>query len=164
MVIKTHLIKTLSITFVFLIGCNIGTVHAQKRKIRKDKVKALMVAHITEELDLSAKEAEKFWPIYNQYTKNRDNIINTYNKIRATNYRDQESLTEDASKTLIAAILKMEKDRYELRAKLVSDLQKVISYQKIATLVKAQESFKRKLFRKYKDYHNNRGKTKTKIP
>ena len=37
---------------------------AQKHE-KRNKIKALKTAHITSELNLSSKEAEKFWPIYN---------------------------------------------------------------------------------------------------
>ncbi len=33
----------------------------------KDKIKSLKIAFITERLDLSTKEAQTFWPIYNEY-------------------------------------------------------------------------------------------------
>ena len=33
----------------------------------KEKIKALKVAHITNELDLTSKEAQQFWPIYNEF-------------------------------------------------------------------------------------------------
>jgi hypothetical protein len=36
-------------------------------KDKKDQIKALKVAFFTTELDLSTKEAEKFWAIYNTF-------------------------------------------------------------------------------------------------
>ena len=35
----------------------------------KDRIKAYRTAYITQELDLSSKEAEIFWPVYNEYDK-----------------------------------------------------------------------------------------------
>ena len=34
-----------------------------------ERIKAQKVAYITDELDLTPQEAEKFWPIYNSYDK-----------------------------------------------------------------------------------------------
>lgn len=34
---------------------------------KKDELEALRIAFITKQLDLSAAEAEKFWPVYNSY-------------------------------------------------------------------------------------------------
>lgn len=39
-----------------------------------DKLKSLRVAFITERLNLSPDEAEKFWPLYNEYQARRDEI------------------------------------------------------------------------------------------
>lgn len=42
-------------------------VNAQKRGGGEDKVQALKIAFITQKLDLTAAEAQKFWPVYNDY-------------------------------------------------------------------------------------------------
>ena len=39
------------------------------RKGMKDKIRTLKVEFITDKLDLSSGEAEKFWPIYNAFEK-----------------------------------------------------------------------------------------------
>ena len=39
------------------------------RKGMKDKIRTLKIEFITEKLDLSSVEAEKFWPIYNVFDK-----------------------------------------------------------------------------------------------
>ena len=36
---------------------------------QQENVKALEIAFITKELDLNPDEAQKFWPVYNQYSK-----------------------------------------------------------------------------------------------
>lgn len=47
---------------------------AQNRQNTLRKIKALKVNYITTELNLSPKEAEKFWPIYNEYEKSKRTI------------------------------------------------------------------------------------------
>ncbi len=39
-----------------------------------DKIKALKIAFITEKLNLSEKEAQQFWPIYNSYHEDMSNL------------------------------------------------------------------------------------------
>src|SRR6187431_2294722 len=38
-----------------------------KFKEKREQIKAMKVAFLTTELDLSSSEAEKFWPLYNTY-------------------------------------------------------------------------------------------------
>ena len=42
-------------------------LNAQKRGGGDDKVQALKIAFITQKLDLTSAEAQKFWPVYNDY-------------------------------------------------------------------------------------------------
>ena len=44
--------------------------HAQYDK-GKEKIRAYKVAFLTEKLNLSAKEAQKFWPLYNEFDQQR---------------------------------------------------------------------------------------------
>ena len=57
--------------FIFCLVCVSMTVSAQpqERKEMKEKIKTMKIAFITEKLDLSTSEAEKFWPIYNAFDK-----------------------------------------------------------------------------------------------
>lgn len=41
----------------------------------KERIKALKVAYITKELNLTSAEAEKFWPVYNDYFAEIEKVI-----------------------------------------------------------------------------------------
>lgn len=51
---------------VLLITASVSLATAQNGNTH-ERVQALKVAFITQKLHLSASEAEKFWPVYNQY-------------------------------------------------------------------------------------------------
>jgi len=43
-------------------------VFAQDRQQdRKDKIETMHIAYLSEKLNLTSGEAEKFWPVYNEY-------------------------------------------------------------------------------------------------
>lgn len=56
--------KYLLLLFTF---CSFLMVHAQKKEGGEDKVQALKIAFITQKLELTSSEAQKFWPVYNVY-------------------------------------------------------------------------------------------------
>ena len=60
-------------------------VKAQEDAIANEKkqqgIDALKVAFISRELDLTPDEAQKFWPIYNQYAKDLKNTISRGNDV-----------------------------------------------------------------------------------
>lgn len=47
--------------------CSFLIVNAQKKGGGDDKVQALKIAFITQKLELTTPEAQKFWPVYNEY-------------------------------------------------------------------------------------------------
>ena len=63
--------KHLLIIILFLAG-NLSAVKAQDDQTgdetkKQEKIKALYVAYITQQLDLNADEAQKFWPVHAQF-------------------------------------------------------------------------------------------------
>ena len=43
-------------------------------KLPQERVKAAKVAYLTRELGLSPQEAERFWPVYNEFENRRDDL------------------------------------------------------------------------------------------
>lgn len=143
------------IAFITVLLLSLSSVYAQKF----EKVKALKTAFITDRLDLSSSEAEKFWPIYNQYEKelhqfqviDRLTILNQISESGGI-----KNMTEKDASILMQKVLDLndkihnaEKDKYIA-------LKKVISSQKILMLIKAEEGFKKELFRLLQEQKNKR--------
>jgi hypothetical protein len=65
--------------FILIIGLFFGSfsfANAQHdREERTEKVQALKIAFITQKLELTADEAQKFWPVYNRYEAELRQII-----------------------------------------------------------------------------------------
>ena len=44
---------------------------------KNEKIEAMKVGFITNKLELSAKEAQLFWPLYNEYNQKMDKLRNS---------------------------------------------------------------------------------------
>ncbi|MDP5000438.1 sensor of ECF-type sigma factor [Flavobacterium sp.] len=126
---------------------------SQGFKEKKEKVKALKVAYITEQLDLTTEEAQKFWPIYNAFDDKQSEL--RHEKMRAILDRFEpgnvEKLSEKDASTLLTQMESVEESLFALRKKFIKDLQGVISAKKIIKLKKAEEDFNRTLLRQIKE-------------
>lgn len=146
---KSKYILLFVFSFIFLNG------FSQENK-KRDQIKALKTAFITTELDLSAAEAEKFWPIYNQYDARFFELRNQkMRSLHATIEKNISTLTEKDATQLISEIETTEDELHQLRKKLISDLKGILSSVKIIKLKKAEDDFNRKLLHQYR---SNRGK------
>src|SRR6476620_10673268 len=55
------------ILLLFVILGSFSEIKAQEDESRAEKIEALKIAFITQKLQLTSDEAQKFWPVYNQY-------------------------------------------------------------------------------------------------
>ena len=138
----------LSIFALFASMMMTGQVKSEK----KEQLKALKVAFITEELALTTDEAQKFWPVYNAYDNKQFEI--RQQKLRALQRRMNDGqingMSDKEADSFLSQIENTEEELYLLRKKLNSNLRKIISPLKIIKLKKAEEDFNRKLLRQYR--------------
>ena len=107
----------------------------QDAKVR-DKIQAARVAYITEQLQLTPQEAERFWPIYREFAERRKEI--------RQQLRDSRK-TPDPGKTdqeLVDQQFKVKQQELDLEKDYSGRLLKVISAQKLRTLPQAERRFR----------------------
>ena len=135
---------------VFVILCSWSTYSQNSEK--REKIKALKVAFITERLAMTQAEAQKFWPIYNAYETKKD-------EQRRLGYEKRKQISEDMTETQAKAMLKdfisFERERENLRADFVESLLKVMPAKKIIQLKLAEDEFNRKMLHEYKKRHGS---------
>lgn len=141
--------KHLLFTGFFLLCC-VGTF-AQDRDEHREKIKALKTAYITEGLDLTTKEAQEFWPVYNAYEEKRRNL---YWREHA-DVGNLECMTEDSADSKLQEYVEIEREDYLLRKKYYEDLKKIFSAKKIMQLEKVEDEFNKKLMREYRSRRQN---------
>ncbi|WP_165749002.1 hypothetical protein [Cellulophaga sp. Z1A5H] len=120
-----------------------------------DKIRTLKVAFITERLNLSSKEAQTFWPIYNEYqTKREELYVKGHEEIRKK-FDESEKLSESDSAKLLDKYLLYENEEEALEQTYLKKIEKVISSKKTLLLIRSEGDFKRKLIKQYRDKHKN---------
>lgn len=125
----------------------------ESMKEKKEQIKALKVAFLTNELDLTAKEAEKFWPIYNSFDDKQFEL--RHQKMKAyQNRMNQVALDKMSEKEASLLLTQMEgtdEELFLLRKNYVQNLKKVLPAVKIIKLRISEEGFNRKLLHQYRD-------------
>ena len=142
----------LSILIVF-ISLNAVAQDGPFLRKKKEQIKSLKVAFITNELDLTPDEATKFWPIFNAYEDKQQEI----KRQKLKGYLDRnddnsfDKLSDKEAAAILAQMENSEDELYQARKKFVANLKGVISPVKILKLKKAEENFNRKLLQQYRD-------------
>lgn len=119
---------------------------AQDRDEHREKIKALKTAHITEGLKLTPKEAQQFWPIYNDFEEKRREL---YRRERA-DIENLDCMTENEATSKLNEYVEIEREDFLLKKKYYNDLRQVFSAKKIMQLKQLEEEFYRNLMREYR--------------
>lgn len=126
---------------IFLMVSSMGSLVMGQSPEALQKIRSARIALITTRLDLTPEQAEKFWPLYNEYTEKREALRDEYIKERASVKR--ESITEEQSSRLLDMGLEIKEKQLELDRIYSARLTKVISSTQLLELRHAEEEFKR---------------------
>jgi hypothetical protein len=143
------------LTIIFLLFFSI-TALAQPDHKMKERIKAQKIAFITEQLDLTPEEAQKFWPIYNAHDTEIEMLrINGREKRRNLNL---ETISDLEAKKALSDLLAFEEEQQKLKKDLVESLLNVIPAKKIIELMRVEREFDRKLLERIREFRKDKPK------
>ena len=106
-----------------------------------DRVRAQRVAFITEKIDMTSKEAEKFWPPFNEYEQEERRIRRRYQPDQ-TRVID---MTNEEARQFLEKRFDMEQELLDLKRRYFLQLAEVIAPRKLAGFARADREFKKLL-------------------
>ncbi|SDW80000.1 hypothetical protein SAMN05444411_102201 [Lutibacter oricola] len=142
--------KALLILIVFITSISVTTA----QKMSRERIKLLKTSYITDAIDLTSNEAEKFWPVYNKYNTKiqtiKYNLENGSLKgVRGAGNNGIDDLSEAEASKIIEARLSKEIEISKQKTEMIKELRKIISAKKILKLHKAERDFNRRLLREF---------------
>jgi Skp family chaperone for outer membrane proteins len=141
---------------VLIILLLLATTAVQAQRGGKERIKALKTAHITQALNLTSAEAEKFWPIYNKHDDQMETIrLKERQEVMSVVRGNLDGLSDEEANKLIDKMLDFKVKEIEHQKALVQELRGVIPPQKILRLRKAEDDFRRILVEQLKKRRGN---------
>ncbi len=117
-----------------------------------EQIQAQKVAFITVRLKLTSEEAQKFWPIYNEYESDQKRVRQKYK----SNKQDIAMMTDAEAEQAVTSNLEMEQQLLNLKKDYVQRMRKVIPIRKVAMLNRVERAFKEELLNRLKELRQQR--------
>lgn len=142
--------KTLIILFIF---CGFVQANAQDedKDPNRERIKALKTAFITQEMEFSNKTAQKFWPIYDQYEEERREL----HRREHIDLENMGCINEEQAEEMLQEFVEIEKQEYQIKKQLFSDLRQILSAKEIIKLHRLEDEFHKKLIKEYRSRKTN---------
>ena len=108
---------------------------------KKEKVEAMRIAFLTQKLDLTPEEAQKFWPVYNEFHKKQDELRKKRKEETKAAKQNIDSLTDKQVESLVDGEIAFKQKNIDLEKEYHSKFKSVLPIKKVAKLYHAEEQF-----------------------
>ncbi|HSI68865.1 MAG TPA: hypothetical protein VK941_01425 [Gillisia sp.] len=134
------------LSFFLTVFSGLQAQEKHDREHHREKIKALKVAYITEELNMDTKLAQKFWPIYNRYEEQKREL----HRREHIDLEDAENFSEPQAQEMLKEYIAVEREEYVIKKQLFADLGKILTAKEIIKLHKLEADFNKKLLKEYR--------------
>lgn len=132
-----------------LLACEIAA-QSEEGNVR-EQIETMKVAFINKYVDISPAEAEKFWPLYNEYEKKLIAIKKSAKGITEYTKAEVEKMSVAEIQQAVDNYILMRQKEVDLIKEYHQRFLNVLSPQKVAKLYLAREEFKRYLLQKIRE-------------
>jgi len=139
---------TIWMSAMFLVGV------AQNQPTALEKVEAAKIALITERLNLTPEQAEKFWPIYKEFNDKQRGLRQEFQQMRAGH--DPKTASDAENKQMLNKGLQIKQRQLDLEKTYSNRMQQVISTQQLMSLRKAENDFRQMLMQRIREQQHQR--------
>ena len=139
--------KNTAFLFLFFIASNL----VAQQESKHEKLEAMKIAFITEKLSLTTKEAQSFWPVYNEYSQKIEKLRKTKRSDLGELKRNIENSSDKEIEALLSDVFDAKTKEIELQKEYYSKYTKVLPIKKVALLYQSEHQFKKELLKRIKD-------------
>jgi len=118
---------------------------------RMEKFKAEKIAYMTEKLDLSPAEAQKFWPVYNEFEQERFASQGKRHELDKKIREFEDSISDKEILELNHQLVQSFQDEADVVKKYNEKLMKILSPKKVLMVYKAENQFRMEMIRKFRE-------------
>lgn len=117
---------------------------------RNERIEAMKVSFITDQLKLTPEEAKAFWPIFNQFETEKRALREEFRNNHGPNQKNIDEISEaEAEKMINNEISFLQKD-LDIMKRYIAQFKSVLPTKKVAVLLSLENKFKRMILDRIK--------------
>lgn len=155
--IKIYVMKNITklLTLIILSTLIIPGLNAQDReerhRERREYYRSMKIAYFTEEMKFTPEEAEKFWPVYNEFDKKEHEIEMRQREGWRKLDEDGDDLTEKEAAELSELYVETLKQETEIQIDFHHKMLEILPVQKVMKIYITEVRFREHMLRRIRD-------------
>lgn len=126
---------------LFAQGDTMGLPDEQKIKLLRQDMKSQKKLLVAANMQLTEAEAQKFWPVYDEYAVEESTIVDTRVTMIKEYAEDYSTLTDAQAQNLIKRWIQADNAEVQLRLKYIPIFSKVLPPKKMALFIQIDRRF-----------------------
>ncbi len=118
---------------------------------KREKIEAMKVAFITNELQLTPEESQSFWPLYNNFKKELEAL-----RPIPTKRPDLDNISDEQAQAMLNTMMEREAKMLDVKQRYIQKASQVLPPSKVLKLFIAEKKFKRRLIQHLAKTKRNR--------
>jgi len=144
--------KEFKIIVILLLSCN-GVLIGQPENDR-ERIQTAKIAFLSQKLELTPEEAQKFWPVYNEFNQKKKDI--QIERRIARLEMEKSSFSDEDAKKMISNEFKARKNELQLEEQYFQKFQEIITPKKVVRLAHAEREFNSRIIKRMQRVQQNR--------
>ena len=133
---------------LLILGTSLGSIAQEKGKeVKRENKKAEKIAFISTKLELTAAEAEKFWPVYNA-SEAEFKLLKKEHKAAMGEKKKISEMSDNEVEKLLDTGLEIQQKELDIRKKYLVKFKEVLPIKKVAKLTRLEHEFRKRNFPK----------------
>jgi hypothetical protein len=142
------------IVLIFLSGFMISELSAQNQS--REKLDAYKIAFFTRRLNLTPREAEKFWPVYNEYQDKRNVIQTERGQLNRSVNQNELNMSEKEMTEAGDKLVSLQVQEANLAMEYHKKFKEILSPVKVFRLYQAENQYRLQLLNELKQNQQQR--------
>lgn len=127
---------------LLVLGTSLGSIAQENGKeVKRENKKAEKIAFISTKLELTAEEAEKFWPVYNA-SEAEFKLLKKEHKAAMGEKKKISEMSDNEVEKLLDKGLEIQQKELEIRKKYLVKFKEVLPIKKVAKLTRIEHEFR----------------------
>ena len=136
---------------LLVLGTSLGSIAQEKGKeIKRENKKAEKIAFISTKLELTTKEAEKFWPVYNE-SEAQFKLLKKEHRAAMGEKKKISEMSDTEVEKLLDSGLEIQQKELDIRKKYLVQFKEVLPIKKVAKRTRLEHEFRKRNFPKKED-------------
>lgn len=134
------------------------TASAQTSAARQGRLNQLenaKIAYITDKVSLTQDQAQKFWPVYNDFSTRRRELNRQMRQLRTSNF---DALSDQQIKDGLGQSMDLREQEVKLEKEYFGKFQKILSIRQVGKLYSAERDFTREVIKRVADRRGGPGR------